>query len=58
MSAEYAAEKIIDLLHDSEWVTDIDEPTEDMRTGGFFFDFTTKGRHYEVLVTEFNGGAR
>lgn len=55
MSAEYVAEKISDLISDDEWATDVDEPTEDAKSGGFFFDMTVKGRHYEVLVVEFYG---
>ena len=58
MSAEYVAEKIAEMITDDDWALEIDEPTEDVKSGGFFFDMTVKGRHYEVLVTEFNGGGR
>lgn len=49
MSAEYAAERIADLIHDN--LTElVDDPMEDARSGGYFFDVTLKGKTYEVLV--------
>lgn len=55
MNAEHAAAQIVDALADAS--IDVDgEITEDMRTGGFFFDLRLDGRSYEVLVVEFVGG--
>jgi hypothetical protein len=51
MSAEYVAEKISELIADDEWATEVDEPIGNP-AGGWFFDLTVKGKHYEVLVTE------
>lgn len=53
MSAEYATERLMDALaeipafqlHDSE-------PCEDLRSGGQFFEFSLRGKTYEVLVTQ------
>jgi hypothetical protein len=55
MSAEHVAEKINELITDDEWATEVDEPIEDVKSGGYFFDLTVKGKHYEVLVTEWVG---
>jgi hypothetical protein len=53
MSAEYAAEKLLDAVAESIAIDALDdEVTQDMRSGGYFFDFTAKGRTYQVLVQE------
>lgn len=55
MSAEYMAEKVMDALADTG-VDDLDNwAEENVRTGGFFFDLTHKGRHYQIEVTEVTG---
>lgn len=53
MSAEYVADLILDLVseHDAESETD-DYTDENVRSGGYWFTLTRRGRHYEVEVTE------
>jgi hypothetical protein len=55
VSAEYLAEKIAEMIQDDTWAQEISDVEEDVRSGGAFFDLTTKGRHYEVVVTEWRG---
>lgn len=51
MSAEHVAEMLAEAA--AEWASHVDgEATEDVRSGGFFFELKFSARHYEVLVVE------
>lgn len=55
MSAEFMAHRLLELIADNTPDDDraVDVwPEENVRSGGYWFTFTYRGKHYEAEVTE------